>query len=66
MDRTMDNLKVLNLSSNEITRDGVKSLVAIVSCARLRVLNLSKNLLGDEGVMELIDSLKVSPVGELI
>lgn len=66
MDRSMENLKVLNLSSNEITQEGVRSLVTIVNCARLRTLNLSRNLLADEGVIELVDSLRESTAGEIL
>lgn len=66
MDKAMENLKILNLSSNEITRDGVKSLVTIINCGRLKILNLSKNLLGDDGLIELVDNLKQSTAGEII
>lgn len=57
---------MLNLSSNEITRDGVKHLISIVNSCRLKTLNLSRNLLCDEGVIELIDNLKESSAGEII
>lgn len=66
MDRSMENLKVLNLASNEITQAGVGPLVTIVRCARLRTLNLSRNLLADEGVIELVDSLRESAAGEIL
>lgn len=66
MDRHMETLHVLNLSANDLTRDGVKHLISIVNCCQLKALNLSKNLLGDEGVMELVDSLKDAPAGEIM
>lgn len=62
----MENLKTLNLSANEITKDGIKPLISVINCCRLKTLNMSKNLMGDEGVMELIDSLRVSIAGEIV
>lgn len=63
MDKQMPTLSVLNLSANDITRDGVRHLIPVINCCRLRTLNLSKNLLADEGVIELVDSLRESAAG---
>ena len=59
-DKQLTTLEVLNLSTNDITREGIKHLISIINCCNLKTLNLSKNLLGDDGVVELIDSLKRS------
>lgn len=65
-DRQLPSLHTLNLSTNEITKEGVRYLIPIINCCRLKTLNLSKNLLSDEGVIELIDNLKVSTAGEIL
>ena len=65
-DHQMDSLRVLNLASNDITREGVTSLLTIVNGCRLTCLNLSRNLLADEGVIQLITNLTESVSGELI
>jgi Ran GTPase-activating protein (RanGAP) involved in mRNA processing and transport len=64
--KTLPSLQVLNFSTNDITRDGVKHLLPIINCCRLKTLNLSKNLLSDEGVIELIDSLRFSSAGDIL
>jgi hypothetical protein len=51
LDRQILSMSVLNLSANEITKDGVKHLISVINCCRLTMLNLSKNLLGDEGII---------------
>jgi Ran GTPase-activating protein (RanGAP) involved in mRNA processing and transport len=47
MDKQMPTLSVLNLSANDITKEGIKHLIPIINCCKLRTLNLSKNLLAD-------------------
>jgi len=65
-DVQLDSLRVLNLSANDISSDGISSLISILSYTKITNLKLSKNLLGDDGIIELITNLKESASGEIM
>jgi Ran GTPase-activating protein (RanGAP) involved in mRNA processing and transport len=50
-DRQIPSLHLLNISTNDITKEGVRFIIPILNCCRLKTLNISKNLLGDEGII---------------
>lgn len=47
-------LKILDISNNDITEEGVDSLVVMLAHLELNVLNLSKNHIGDNGLCEML------------
>lgn len=62
----LSSLKVLNISANDITAEGIGSLIGLLNHGKIKILNLSKNILGDDGIIELINCLKDVEAGTII
>lgn len=61
-----ENLVSLNLSSNEITLEGLLAAQSSFINTRLKVLNLSKNEITDEGAQTLLSFTKPKNKGAMI